>query len=109
MYIEIILTIIVAILLFFLFEIIKLRKIFFSNNNNNVKELFSVEKINDKKLLQEARKIVINTGRASASFLQRVLRIGYGKASELLDLLEEEGVIGPRNGSEPRVVLKNKK
>ncbi|MEM7031548.1 MAG: DNA translocase FtsK [Chloroflexota bacterium] len=56
-------------------------------------------------LLQEAVKIVIETGRASTSFLQRRLGIGYPRASRLIDQLEEEGVIGPAEGSNPRTVL----
>lgn len=56
-------------------------------------------------LLEEAVKLVIETRRASASFLQRRLGIGYPRASRLLDQLEEEGVIGAADGSKPREVL----
>ena len=54
---------------------------------------------------EEAKETVINSGKASASFLQRKLRVGYARAASLLDELEEAGVVGPANGSNPREVL----
>jgi S-DNA-T family DNA segregation ATPase FtsK/SpoIIIE len=59
-------------------------------------------------LLAEAQESVINMGRASASLLQRKLRIGYARAASILDQLEELGVIGPVNGSKPREILMSK-
>ena len=60
--------------------------------------------------LDEARDLVIKAGKASASYLQRRLRIGYARAARLLDLLEEEGTIGPADGSKPRdILIKEKK
>ncbi len=56
-------------------------------------------------MLDEARHLVISTQKASASYLQRRLRVGYARAARLLDLLEEEGVIGPGDGAKPREVL----
>ncbi|MDM8531469.1 DNA translocase FtsK [Anaerolineales bacterium HSG25] len=56
-------------------------------------------------LLEEAVKLVVETRRASTSFLQRRLGIGYPRASRLMDQLEEEGVVGPAEGSKPRQVL----
>lgn len=56
-------------------------------------------------LLEEAVKLVIESDRASTSLLQRRLGIGYPRASRLMDQLEEEGVIGPADGSKPRQVL----
>jgi S-DNA-T family DNA segregation ATPase FtsK/SpoIIIE len=55
-------------------------------------------------LLKEAIKLVIDSNRASTSLLQRRLGIGYPRASRLMDQLEEEGVIGPADGSKPREV-----
>lgn len=55
--------------------------------------------------LDEARDLVIRAGKASASYLQRHLRIGYSRAARILDLLEAEGVIGPGDGAKPRDVL----
>ncbi len=56
-------------------------------------------------LLQEAKQEIIRVGKASASFLQRRLKIGYARAARLLDLLEAEGVIGPADGAKPREIL----
>ena len=59
----------------------------------------------DDDLLPEAKEIVISAGKASSSYLQRRLRIGYSRAARLLDLLQEQGVVGPAEGSKPREVL----
>lgn len=55
----------------------------------------------------EAKKIVIENGQASPALLQRKLKIGYMRAAGLMDMLEEDGVVGPPNGAKPRKVLKN--
>ena len=55
--------------------------------------------------LNEAAQIVIRDSRASTSLLQRRLKIGYGRAARILDILEDRGVIGPPDGSRPREVL----
>ncbi|MCZ6485115.1 MAG: DNA translocase FtsK, partial [Acidobacteria bacterium] len=54
---------------------------------------------------QQAARTVIETGKASTSLLQRRLRIGYGRAARLLDMMEHEGLVGPPDGSKPRKVL----
>jgi S-DNA-T family DNA segregation ATPase FtsK/SpoIIIE len=59
-------------------------------------------------LFQEAKELVINMGKASASLLQRKLRIGYARAASLLDAMEEAGVIGPSNGAKPREIMISK-
>jgi S-DNA-T family DNA segregation ATPase FtsK/SpoIIIE len=56
----------------------------------------------------EAKEIVIEAGKASTSYLQRQLRIGYSRAARLMDELEDNGVIGPPNGSKPRIILVKK-
>lgn len=56
-------------------------------------------------LLPEARQIIVQSGKASASLLQRRLRIGYARAARILDLLEAEGFIGPGEGAKPRRIL----
>ncbi|OGK14528.1 hypothetical protein A2862_01740 [Candidatus Roizmanbacteria bacterium RIFCSPHIGHO2_01_FULL_38_41] len=56
-------------------------------------------------LYEEAREIVIQAGKASTSYLQRKLRIGYARAARLMDILEENGVIGQGDGAKPRDVL----
>ena len=48
---------------------------------------------------------MIEAGKASTSYLQRKLRIGYSRAARLIDLLEENGIIGPQDGSRPREIL----
>lgn len=55
--------------------------------------------------LQLATEVVVRAKRASATLLQSRMRIGFAKASRLLDLLEERGIIGPQNSSKPREVL----
>ncbi|OGG19034.1 hypothetical protein A3D78_06730 [Candidatus Gottesmanbacteria bacterium RIFCSPHIGHO2_02_FULL_39_14] len=60
-------------------------------------------------LLPEAIKIVQGYDRASASLLQRRLKIGYARAARILDQLEEKGVVSEDEGSLPRVVLNKKK
>ena len=59
----------------------------------------------DDDLYEEAREAVISAGKASTSYLQRKLRIGYSRAARLMDILEEKNVIGPADGSKPREVL----
>lgn len=56
-------------------------------------------------LYEEAKKVVISASKASASLLQRRLRIGYARAARLLDMLEERGVVGPGEGAKPREIL----
>lgn len=56
-------------------------------------------------LLGEAKEVIMQAGKASASLLQRRLRIGYARAARILDLLEEQGFIGPADGAKPRDVL----
>ena len=59
----------------------------------------------DDPIYDEVVKFVIDTGKVSASLLQRRFRLGYNRAARIVDLLEERGIIGPQNGSKPREVL----
>jgi S-DNA-T family DNA segregation ATPase FtsK/SpoIIIE len=59
-------------------------------------------------MFDEAVRIVVEMGRASTSTLQRRLRIGYGRAARILDIMERDGIVGPPDGSKPRAVLKSK-
>ncbi len=62
----------------------------------------------DDELYHEAVRVVCEMGRASTSTLQRRLRIGYGRAARLIDIMEKDGIVGPPDGSKPREVLKKK-
>jgi S-DNA-T family DNA segregation ATPase FtsK/SpoIIIE len=55
---------------------------------------------------QDAVRVVLEMGKASTSTLQRRLRLGYGRAARILDMMQREGIIGPPDGSKPREVLK---
>jgi len=55
-------------------------------------------------LYEEAKRVVIEARKASASLLQRRLRVGYARAARLIDMLEERGVVGPADGAKPRQV-----
>jgi len=56
-------------------------------------------------LFNEAKIVVVKTGEASASILQRKLRIGYARAAQLLDLMEDKGIVGPSQGAKSRKIL----
>ncbi|MBQ4378279.1 MAG: DNA translocase FtsK [Treponema sp.] len=56
-------------------------------------------------LYDQALQIVIQTGKASASYLQRRLKIGYNRAARLVEEMEERGIVGPANGSKPREII----
>lgn len=55
-------------------------------------------------MYEDAKRVVTEAGKASASLLQRRLRVGYARAARLLDILEDKGVIGPGDGAKPREV-----
>ena len=59
----------------------------------------------DDPLYEQAKKIIIESRQASASFLQRRLRVGYARAARLIDIMENKGVVGPKDGSKPREIL----
>jgi DNA segregation ATPase FtsK/SpoIIIE, S-DNA-T family len=60
----------------------------------------------DDPLYQDAVRLVVEFGKASTSLLQRRLRIGYGRAAHLIDLMEQDGIVGAADGPKPREVLK---
>jgi len=62
----------------------------------------------DDDLYQDAVRVVCEMGRASTSTLQRRLRIGYGRAAHLIDLMEKDGIVGPPDGTRPRELLKGR-
>jgi S-DNA-T family DNA segregation ATPase FtsK/SpoIIIE len=57
-------------------------------------------------MYEEALRVVLEQGKASTSTLQRRLRLGYGRAARILDMMQKDGIIGPPDGSKPREVLK---
>jgi S-DNA-T family DNA segregation ATPase FtsK/SpoIIIE len=63
------------------------------------------EDFDDDEMYEEARICVMEAGKASTSYLQRKLKLGYARAARLMDRLEERGVIGPGDGAKPREVL----
>jgi S-DNA-T family DNA segregation ATPase FtsK/SpoIIIE len=60
----------------------------------------------DDDLFDDAVRLVFEFGKASTSLLQRRLRIGYGRAAHLIDMMERDGLVGPADGSKPREILK---
>lgn len=65
---------------------------------------FGDEEVDDE-MVEAARRVVVESGKASTSFLQRRLSIGYARAARIMDALEAKGVIGPANGAKPRDIL----
>ena len=61
----------------------------------------------DDELFDDAVRLVFEFGKASTSLLQRRLRVGYGRAAHLIDLMERDGLVGPADGSRPRELLKH--
>ncbi|MEQ1500100.1 MAG: DNA translocase FtsK 4TM domain-containing protein [Parcubacteria group bacterium] len=78
-----------------------------SNGKNNIFEAtLEDERIeNEDDLYEDAKQTVMEAGKASTSYLQRKLGIGYARAARLIDMLEERGIIGPGSGAKPREVL----
>jgi S-DNA-T family DNA segregation ATPase FtsK/SpoIIIE len=79
-----------------------------NNNRDSSPDAFfdSVEDGDDEDdLYEDAKTAVLEGGRASTSYLQRKLRVGYSRAARLMDILEERGVIGPQDGAKPREIL----
>jgi len=66
---------------------------------------YSVAGSDEDDLYDEAVETIVRAGKASASLLQRRLKVGYARAARLLDILEENGIIGPADGAKPRDVL----
>jgi DNA segregation ATPase FtsK/SpoIIIE-like protein len=62
----------------------------------------------DDDLYEDAKQTVMEAGKASTSYIQRKLRVGYARAARLMDILESRGVIGPADGAKPREVLVGK-
>ncbi|MFA6243549.1 MAG: DNA translocase FtsK, partial [Candidatus Hydrogenedentales bacterium] len=59
----------------------------------------------DDELFDEAIRVVLETGQASISMVQRRLRVGYTRAARLIDMMELKGIVGPHSGSKAREIL----
>ncbi|MBI1883712.1 MAG: DNA translocase FtsK [Chlamydiae bacterium] len=93
-------------------EFIKSQKVSFSSVVNPAEILEKAQALSsdlnpldDESLLKQAIQVIRNTGQASVSVLQRKLRIGYSRAARMMDLLEEQGIVGPYKGSKARDIL----
>ncbi len=73
-------------------------------SENKVETFFKGEDL----LYEEAKRVIIEAKKASASLLQRRLRIGYARAARLLDILEERGMVGPADGAKPREIYQER-
>lgn len=74
------------------------------NGRGSIVQEHSMSEVDDD-MWRDAIKVVVENNKASTSLLQRRLRIGYGRASRMIDEMEERGIIGPADGSRPREVL----
>ena len=73
---------------------------------DNEEDDFQLESVStDDPMYEKALEIVVTSGKASASYLQRRLKIGYNRAARLVEEMESRGIVGPANGSKPRDVL----
>jgi S-DNA-T family DNA segregation ATPase FtsK/SpoIIIE len=76
-----------------------------AGDNDGSREISADDNDNDP-LFNDAVRLVVEFGKASTSLLQRRLRIGYGRAAHLIDLMERDGIVGAADGPKPREVLK---
>lgn len=104
MYLEIILTIITTLLLVFILEIIKIRKLL--QGSGTGVQLQPIDSRTDEELYERAKKIIVDLDRVSASLLQRKLSIGYARSANLIDMLEEDGIISAPGENNVRSILK---
>ena len=77
----------------------------FSINIDGVGVFNSLEDDGSDELYEQAKEEVLRAGKASTSYIQRKLRVGYSRAARLVDLLEKNGVIGPGDGAKAREVI----
>lgn len=90
-------------------EIINYEESIIEHIENESKEITKTSDVNDgDELIHEAIKVVVEYNQASTSFLQRKLRVGFNRASRIMDELEEMGIISEKDGSKPRQVLVSK-
>jgi len=73
--------------------------------NSGTMSMFGGPSDDQDSLIAEAKEIIVSAGKASASLLQRRLKVGYARAARILDELEDAGIIGPADGAKPREIL----
>ena len=73
--------------------------------SNGTSSMFGGPADDQDPMYEEAKDAILEAGKASASYLQRKIRVGYARAARILDELEEAGIIGPSDGSKPREIL----
>jgi S-DNA-T family DNA segregation ATPase FtsK/SpoIIIE len=73
----------------------------FGKTKDNLEDLLS----EDEPLFDDAVRVVLETGQASISMVQRRLRVGYTRAARLIDMMELRGIVGPHTGSKAREIL----
>ena len=66
------------------------------------------EELDGDEMLPAAVDVILETGQASVSMLQRRLKLGYARAARIVDEMEEKGIVGPFQGSKPRAILVTK-
>ena len=81
-------------------------EIFINDDEEGETDLFGDPVDDDDPLYDQALEIVVQAGKASASYIQRRLKIGYNRAARLVEEMEERGIVGPANGSKPREVIR---
>ena len=75
------------------------------DDEETARDLFGDPVDDDDPLYDQALEIVVQAGKASASYIQRRLKIGYNRAARLVEEMEERGIVGPANGSKPREII----
>ena len=80
-------------------------ELFEDDKEDEARDLFGEPIADDDPLYDQALEIVVQSGKASASYIQRRLKIGYNRAARLVEEMEERGIVGPANGSKPREVI----
>jgi S-DNA-T family DNA segregation ATPase FtsK/SpoIIIE len=79
-------------------------EIFYDEEDENA-EASLFDQDGDDPMMDKALEIVMQAGKASASYLQRRLKIGYNRAARLVEIMEQRGIVGPQNGSKPRDLI----
>ena len=82
-----------------------LNKVIIGNGVLNNKGVYAARDFKKDEIYEEAKRVILETGQASVSMVQRRLGVGYTRAARLIDMMEEEGIVGPYRGAKPREIL----